>query len=559
MRVLEELRGTSASLSAAAKRSSIGSDLSRAIALSRARRPENFLASLRRLSFFSTELFFAILSSLLSSPRLRRPIGPSLPERKIERGQQRPRLVVGLGRGADHDIHAPDFGRLVVVDLGEHDVLLDADRAVAATVEALRVEAAEVAHARQRDIDQPIDELVHARLAQGDLAADRLVLAQLEVGDRLARLGDHSLLAGDQAEIGSRRFHLLAIGDALADAHVDDDLVERRHLHRILVAELIGQRLAHDLVVVRAQARRHARLRRRSGLGRGGRLLALGALPLASASPPLGSLAGLAWAWSPLGFGGLSCFGLSAFGLSAFALSAFALSALSLSAIDLDSRALGEAHLLAVAALAHELEADAGRLAVLGIGQRQVGQMDRPLLGDDPTLLVGGLALVALDHVDAAHQRAAFGRPHFDHLAGAALVAASEHDHLVALLDLGRHHRTSGASEMIFMWFLARSSRGTGPKMRVPTGSICGLISTAALRSKRMIEPSGRRMSLRTRTTTAFITSPFFTRPRGIASLTETTITSPIVAYLRFEPPSTLMHMTRRAPELSATSRLVCI
>ena len=38
---------------------------------------------------------------------------------------------------------------------------------------------------------------------------------------------------------------------------------------------------------------------------------------------------------------------------------------------------------------------------------------------------------------------------------------------------------------MIFMWFLARSSRGTGPKIRVPTGSDCALISTAALRSKR--------------------------------------------------------------------------
>src|SRR6201985_1501666 len=112
---------------------------------------------------------------------------------------------------------------------------------------------------------------------------------------------------------------------------------------------------------------------------------------------------------------------------------------------------------------------------------------------------------------------------------------------------------------MIFMWFLARSSRGTGPKIRVPTGSICGLIRTAALRSKRLTEPSGRLMSLRMRTTTAFITSPFLTRPRGIASLTETTITSPMVAYLRLEPPSTLMHMTRRAPELSATSRLVCI
>src|SRR6267378_3093258 len=71
--------------------------------------------------------------------------------------------------------------------------------------------------------------------------------------------------------------------------------------------------------------------------------------------------------------------------------------------------------------------------------------------------------------------------------------------------------------------------------MRVPTGSICGLISTA------------------------FITSPFFTRPRGIASFTDTTITSPMVAYFRLEPPSTLMHMTLRAPELSATSSLVCI
>src|SRR6202165_6087784 len=66
-------------------------------------------------------------------------------------------------------------------------------------------------------------------------------------------------------------------------------------------------------------------------------------------------------------------------------------------------------------------------------------------------------------------------------------------------------------------------------------------------------------MSLRTRTTTAFITSPFFTRQRGIASFTDTTMTSPMVAYFRLEPPSTLMHMTLRAPELSATSSLVCI
>src|SRR6516225_4492230 len=112
---------------------------------------------------------------------------------------------------------------------------------------------------------------------------------------------------------------------------------------------------------------------------------------------------------------------------------------------------------------------------------------------------------------------------------------------------------------MIFMNCFARSSRVTGPKMRVPIGSPCLLISTAALRSKRMLLPSGRRISLAVRTTTAWMTSPFFTRPRGIASLIETTITSPTEANLRLDPPSTLMHCTRRAPELSATSRLVCI
>src|SRR5215472_17143155 len=112
---------------------------------------------------------------------------------------------------------------------------------------------------------------------------------------------------------------------------------------------------------------------------------------------------------------------------------------------------------------------------------------------------------------------------------------------------------------MIFIWFLARSSRVTGPKMRVPIGSFCAFTSTAALPSKRISEPSGRRTPCAVRTTTAFSTSPFFTRPRGIASLTDTTMVSPTSAYLRREPPSTLMHMTRRAPELSATSSSVVI
>ena len=54
-------------------------------------------------------------------------------------------------------------------------------------------------------------------------------------------------------------------------------------------------------------------------------------------------------------------------------------------------------------------------------------------------------------------------------------------------------------------------------------------------------EPSGLRISLAVLTMTAFMTLPFFTLEFGMASFTETTITSPMLAYLLFEPPSTLI------------------
>jgi hypothetical protein len=50
----------------------------------------------------------------------------------------------------------------------------------------------------------------------------------------------------------------------------------------------------------------------------------------------------------------------------------------------------------------------------------------------------------------------------------------------------GRRLETSGASEMIFMKRFARSSRATGPKMRVPIGSRALSMRTAEFVSKRM-------------------------------------------------------------------------
>src|SRR5690625_2713000 len=81
--------------------------------------------------------------------------------------------------------------------------------------------------------------------------------------------------------------------------------------------------------------------------------------------------------------------------------------------------------------------------------------------------------------------------------------------------EQARSYSTSGASETIFMNFSLRSSRVTGPKMRVPIGSSLLLSSTAALPSKRISEPSGRRTPLAERTTTALKTSPFLTLPRN--------------------------------------------
>src|SRR5690606_25535917 len=117
-----------------------------------------------------------------------------------------------------------------------------------------------------------------------------------------------------------------------------------------------------------------------------------------------------------------------------------------------------------------DLETDASGLALL-VGDREVRQVDRRFLGEDAGIGRRGLLGVATDQVDALDKRLGFGRDNRQDLASLALVLASQDDDLIALLNLGSHYSTSGASEMIFMWFLARTSRGTGPKIRVPIGS----------------------------------------------------------------------------------------
>src|SRR3546814_6417969 len=74
---------------------------------------------------------------------------------------------------------------------------------------------------------------------------------------------------------------------------------------------------------------------------------------------------------------------------------------------------------------------------------------------------------------------------HLAHIAGTPLILARHYDDLIALLDLrGGHYSTSGARLMFFICFLPRSSRTTGPKIRVPMGSSFFPTKTAALDRK---------------------------------------------------------------------------
>src|SRR5204863_6671739 len=136
---------------------------------------------------------------------------------------------------------------------------------------------------------------------------------------------------------------------------------------------------------------------------------------------------------------------------------------------------------------------------------------------------------VLLDPVDTLDQDTILARVSGNDLALLSLVLAGDDLDQVALLDL-HAYSTSGASEMIFMNFFSRSSRPTGPKMRVPRGSPSPLRMTAAFSSNLMYEPSWRRRSLVVRTMTALTTSPFLTLPPGMASLTVATMMSPIPA-----------------------------
>src|SRR5215211_5259157 len=176
-------------------------------------------------------------------------------EREAEPAQQREALLVGRRRRRDRDVEAADGRDVVVVDLGEDDLLADTDRVVAAPVERARVEAAEVADAREGDRDEPVEEVVHPVAAQRHARPDRHPLADLEARDRFAGTADLRPLPGDPRQLLDRAVECLRLGLGLAHAHVQRYLGHARNLHHRAQAELLlelrGQRVAVELLEAR--------------------------------------------------------------------------------------------------------------------------------------------------------------------------------------------------------------------------------------------------------------------------------------------------------------------
>ena len=102
------------------------------------------------------------------------------------------------------------------------------------------------------------------------------------------------------------------------------------------------------------------------------------------------------------------------------------------------------------------------------------------------------------------------------------------------------------------MYRLSRSSRATGPKIRVPLGFLeSGVSRTTALSSKRMYDPSGRRRSLAVRDDGAHDLALLHAAARQRSLIVPTTV-SPMLAYRRADPPSTRI---TRAPWLRCCPR----
>src|SRR5450759_891480 len=121
-------------------------------------------------------------------------------EGHAEELQKFPGLLVGLRRRHDADLQPAETVDLVVIDLGERELLAHPEAVVAAPVERLGRDAPEVADARERQDSEALHEVPHPLAAEGHLGADGVARPETELGDGALCLRDNRLLARDEGQ-----------------------------------------------------------------------------------------------------------------------------------------------------------------------------------------------------------------------------------------------------------------------------------------------------------------------------------------------------------------------
>src|SRR3989344_4796796 len=135
----------------------------------------------------------------------------------------------------DGDGEAENVLRIFVRRLGEYRVLLESDGDVAHLIDGARLQAAEVLHARQDDVDELVEERLHSATAKRYLIPGGVASAYFEVRDGLLRGARGWSLPRDAGEPIRDELKLLFV---LERAHTrrDDDFRYLRDLHDIDVA-----------------------------------------------------------------------------------------------------------------------------------------------------------------------------------------------------------------------------------------------------------------------------------------------------------------------------------
>ena len=160
------------------------------------------------------------------------------------------RLLFGLGGGDYRDSHAEDILELFVGGLREYGVLFDAKRVVTHRIDGGSGDALEVLGARERDVDEAIEEVLCSLTTQRHLVADVVADACLKGRDRLLGAAVDWLLAGNLGKSVSDERDLLFVLTHFADTNRDNHLFDMWCLHNIRPPEVTLERCERRLLLV---------------------------------------------------------------------------------------------------------------------------------------------------------------------------------------------------------------------------------------------------------------------------------------------------------------------